>query len=375
MPTLWRYILKQFFKVFALTTLSFIFVLFATRLKEIAKIMAMTPKYKYVFLFMLNIVPFILPIAVPIACLIAAFLLYQKLSVSHELTAMRCSGFSLFSLIFPTLAAATCLSFANFYIISEVTTQSKVFSKKLMNQLITDNPFYLLEHRNRLKIRNFYFDMLVEERGKQAKDLVFISPDKSQRHLNLVFIKDLEITDNQIYAPSINIVSNIQSKSPYSHLVLENEKNFKANASDLSQLVKNSSSRLSNECFSMPSLLLKAKSLKSQISQTKDSRLRKVFSKKLTKIYSQIGRRISTGISAFTFTFLAISFAIEISRNRKKRNLLIMSSLTIFSLLCLFTGSIFDKNLLLSSLIYFMPHILILVLSGRELSKIAKGIE
>lgn len=380
MPTLWRYLLKQFFKVFLLTTISFILILFVTRLKEIARIVALTPQIKYIFLFILNIIPYILPIAIPIACLLSVILLYQKLSHTHELTAMRCSGFSLFTLTFPVLSVAMLLSFANFFVISELTTQSQLYSKKLINELITQNPFYMLEHKNRLKMRDFYVDMLVEERGRSANHLFFIAPDKSDKHLNLISIKKLEVKDDQLFAPSINIISHITSKDSdgHEHLVIENEKNIRTSATDLAKMIKNTHFHLYPHHCSMPFLLISIKNIKEKIIAAKNRNDLKEVSKlkqSQSKNYSEIAKRISIGIAAFSFTLLGISFAIEIGRNRKRKNFFIMVSLTIFSLICLFTGKIFDRHFILASFIYFVPHVIILMTSLWGLSRVARGIE
>ncbi len=380
MPILWRYLLKQFFKVFVLTTVSFISILFITRLKDIARVLAVTPDYKYVFFFMLNIIPFILPIAIPIACLLSVVLLYQKLSLSHEFTAMRCSGFSLFTLTFPVLAASAVLALANFFIVSELTTHSQLFSQNLMNELITTNPFYILEHKNRLKLRDSYVDMIIEERGRSASNLFFISPDRSDRHLNLISIKKLEMDGDRLFAPSVNIITSIPSKdsSDYDHLVIENEKNLKTSSTDLSKLIKNSHFHLKTQHCSMPFLLISIQKMKEKLKKaitennTGEIQNLKI---KLSKEYSEIVKRISIGLSAFTFTLLGTSYAIEIGRNRKRRNFIILATLAVASLLCLFTGKIFERNFLIASLIYLVPHLTIVCASFWELSKVARGIE
>ncbi len=59
----------------------------------------------YIVFFALYESP-IFPIALPLSCLIASLLLIQRLSSSHELTALRASGFSLFDILTPILITA-----------------------------------------------------------------------------------------------------------------------------------------------------------------------------------------------------------------------------------------------------------------------------
>lgn len=379
-PILWRYLLKQYLKVFLLTTTSFVLILFVTRFKEIAKMVALTPEPKYIFLFMLNIVPFILPIAIPIACLLSAILLYHKLSSSHELTAMRSCGCSLFTLTFPVLATATLLSFANFLVVSELTTHSQLYSKKLINDLISKNPFYLIENRGKLKLRDFYVDMMIEERGKEASNLFLVAPNKSDTHLNLISIEKLSLVDDHIEAPTVNIITSIPDKdnNGYDHLIIENEKNISTSAKDLTKMLKNSHLRLYSNHFSLPFLIISNQKLKQDLIAAKHSGEKsqvKKIKKQITHNTSEIIMRTSIGIAAFTFTLLGASFSIDIGRNRKLKKWIFMISLALLSLICLFAGKIVMQYLYLSLIIYLAPHLMICIAALYQLIQISRGIE
>lgn len=95
MPIVWRYLLSHYLKVLVLCVTAFIAVLLTTRLDEIAHFASMGPEGFYIILYTLYQIPYILPIAIPISCLISSILLIQRLSRSHELTALRASGMGL----------------------------------------------------------------------------------------------------------------------------------------------------------------------------------------------------------------------------------------------------------------------------------------
>jgi len=373
MPIVWRYLYRQFFKVFILTTVSFIFILLVTRLKEIARFLSLSPNIGYVFAFIINIVPYILPIALPIASLLSAVILFQKLSHSHELTALRCSGYSLFSLIFPILSVALLFSLLNFYIVSELTSHSQIVSRKLINELITTNPFFLLENRNKLRKKDFYVDMSIEDRGKSAKNLFIITPDKENKQLNLMAISELEVNNDQLYAPSINVISMVESNDPssYDHLIIENESNIVTSASDLTKIMHKTHLHLQPHHLSMPFLKI--------VLADKVNRLKLALehndSGEAKKAHSEIARRISIGLAVFTFTMIGIGFSVEIGRNRKKKNLILISALTVFGLVCFFVGKIFHHHFYLAALVYFVPHIISNTLSVWNLSRTMRGIE
>lgn len=92
MPVFWWYLLKNYLKVQILSVFSFIAILLVSRLEEIAQFAALGAKLSYLALFILYQIPYVLPIAIPISCLISAMLLFQRLSHTHELTALRAGG-------------------------------------------------------------------------------------------------------------------------------------------------------------------------------------------------------------------------------------------------------------------------------------------
>lgn len=380
MPIIWRYLYKQFFKVFLLTTISFIFILLITRLKEIARFISLSPNIGCVLAFVINIVPYILPIAIPIASLLSVVILFQKLSRSHELTALRCSGFSLFSVIFPIISVALLLSLLNFYIVSELTSHSQIFSRKTINELITTNPFYLLENRNKLRKKDFYVDMTIKDRGKSAQDLFIITPDKDNKQLNLMSISELTVNQDQLYAPSINVISMVDSKedSSYDHLVIENENNIVTSASDLTKIMHKTFLHVQPHHLCMPFLKIALDEKLQRLKLAKEGKNAEEIKRNTNAIadfYSEIVRRLSIGLSVFTFTMIGIAFSIEIGRNQKRLNLILMASLTIFGLICFFVGKIFHYHFWLAAIVYLSPHLISNTLSIWKLSRTMRGIE
>jgi len=106
MPILWRYALQSYTRVLLLSICTFIAVLIVSRFKEIARFTALTCDFRKTGMFVFYQIPAILPIAIPISTLIASLLLFQKLSRSYELTALRASGLSLRSILAPLLSRA-----------------------------------------------------------------------------------------------------------------------------------------------------------------------------------------------------------------------------------------------------------------------------
>src|SRR5438132_1223109 len=95
MPALWRYLITYFLKIAFTCNLAFVAILLTMQLDDIAHFAALGAPFHYILLFTFHQIPYILPIALPLSCLIASLLLMQRLSNTHELTALRASGFSL----------------------------------------------------------------------------------------------------------------------------------------------------------------------------------------------------------------------------------------------------------------------------------------
>src|SRR5690242_543580 len=185
MPILWRYILRNFFQVFLLCVASFIGVLLVLRFQEIARFAASGAPLLKVLLFLLLQIPYILPIAIPVSCLIAAMLLLQKLSHMHELTALRACGLGLKPIITPILFAGVLLSAVNFTIACELTPRSRAVTKTLIYEMAATNPLFLLQKESLLKLKHVFMDMKVLKASKYAEDVVLVLKNTSTQRLAL----------------------------------------------------------------------------------------------------------------------------------------------------------------------------------------------
>src|SRR3990167_2854629 len=120
MSIFWRYALQSSSRVFLLSVTTFIAVLIITRFKEIARFTALSGDFAMTGLFILYHIPTILPIAIPISALLGSFLLFQRMSRSRELTALRASGFSFKKIIAPLLAVSLLLSAVDFWMCAQI---------------------------------------------------------------------------------------------------------------------------------------------------------------------------------------------------------------------------------------------------------------
>ena len=144
MPKIWKYLINSYIKIVFLSTFGFISILLLIRMKEIARFIALSSNALSVMKYILFQIPYILPLALPISCLIAAYFLFMHMSQNHELTALRSNGFSLYSIISPIIIVSMGLGLINFYISSEWTTRCLAKSKAILYTESSKNPILLL---------------------------------------------------------------------------------------------------------------------------------------------------------------------------------------------------------------------------------------
>src|SRR3990167_580554 len=184
MPILWRYLLKNYIQVFLLCVVAFISILLVTRLQNIAELAPLDTPFPLILLFILCQIPYILPIAIPIAGFISSLLLFQKLSMTHECTALRSSGLTLNQIISPILFAAFSLCLINFLVVSEVTPRARLYAQDLFYNMKVVNPLFLMKKSYLLNLKDAYVDMSMTDLGKEATNVIFATKNDRNNRLS-----------------------------------------------------------------------------------------------------------------------------------------------------------------------------------------------
>lgn len=364
MPILWRYLLKGFLQIFVLCVLSFVSILLVTQFQDIARFASSGASVSRVALFTLYQFPLVLPLAIPISCLIAAVLLFKKLSHSHELTAMRAGGIGLYPLIFPIIMTSVVLSVLCFTIVSEVAPSCRVRGKKLIYEATSTNPLFLFQKETLVRLKNAYVDMRSLRTGKHAKDVVFIINNPSHGRLGMMTAKDLYIENDLMTGKRVSWISSVDAKNPqgFDHLIIENQNEMATKASNLTQFLHSANWYSNEENLNLRMILAKEKSLQTPSSLSSSS-------------FQEITRRGTLALAAFTFTLIGLSFGIDIGRNRNKRGIVWAIILAAFFMVCYVSAKSFKHAPITSMLIYCAPHPLIWIFCVNALRRISRGVE
>lgn len=363
MPILWRYLLRSYIQVFLLCVTGFIGVLLVIRFKDIADFAILQANGSSILLFTLYQIPYILPNAIPISCVIASMLLFQRMSQAQELTAIRAAGLNLQTILYPIMLAGVLLTIVNFIIVSEVAPRCKFLAKELTYKMTASNPFYIINKISDGKLTNAYIDMRALRGGKKAKDILLITNNRSNGRLGIATAKELSIEGELLTGKDVTIVSSVDSKNKeaFDHLVIENQTTMETKASNLSQLFEDTDWGLGMEYLPLRMVLAKANPKKGNIF--------------LSSTGLEIARRVSISLTPLFFTLLGAAFGMEIGRNRSKKGIIWTILLSALYLACFVAGKSMRHAPIAAWAIYFGTYPIILLLSLRSLRFFSRGLE
>lgn len=365
MPLLWRYLLRNYLQVFALCVTGFLSVLLVTRFQNIARFAATGASQLYILKFILYQLPFVLPLAIPISCLIAALLLFRKMSISHELTALRAAGMGIVPIAFPLLACGMVMAMLNFTIASELTPRCRSLSRGLAYQMTAINPLCLLQKETLIKLKNTYIDMKAFKSGNYAEDVCFIMRSFSNQRLGLMLAKKLSLENQKIIGHDVTFISSIDPKNStaFDHLVIENQGEMQTKAEYLAQYLRN------NDCS------LNYDSLNLRMLQAKYASETSLGSLGDIRAFQEIARRISLGLAPFTFTFVGIAFGIGYARSERSKGIIWAICLMVFYLISFVAAKSMKHTWIPNLFFYFVPQLVIIALCLYHLRRIARGKE
>jgi lipopolysaccharide export system permease protein len=382
MPILWRYLLSNFLKVTFFCVASFVGILLTMRLDEIAHFAALGAPLSYIFLFTLYQIPYILPIAIPISGLIAALIVIQRMSETHELTALRACGFALRDILAPLLLAAAFLVPFNFWIISEVATQSHLTTNSLKEEMRSVNPLLILNNKHFMRLKGIYFKALGSSRvGESASEVILALPNSNQQRLNLFIAQNLKAGPDAFLGQGVTLLTSLKSSTEetFDNLLIENIKESITLKEEFAQVMQKKSWTVHNDYLKASFLFIRMEEQKEELRlaklDQKDPSEIKSIKAALAQTSSDLIRRLSLGLAAFTFTLMGAAFGINISRNKRRTGLFAAIFLTVFFLISFFVAKGVDRNFPLATSLYLGPHLIIILTSLFVLKRTTQGIE
>lgn len=357
MPIFWRYLFREFLKLFTLSTLGLIACLLLTRLQEIAYFASLSGSFSLTFLFTLYQIPYILPFAIPIGSLLSSTILFQRLSASHELTALRSAGLSLKQIKEPLKFLSFFLALATFLIVSELTPITRHASYLLVQNLIASNPLLILKKNKQLPIKDSYLEIESLLFRKEAHHILLVLHQNS--HLSLLTIDSLALKNQELIAETMTYITPLSDHD----LMIETEKNFSIDGSALTSLViPPSLSEKTDHCPFKP--LIEKIFMNPSLSE-------KAYNRGLYELF----RRFFFPLLTITFMLLGMSYGCHIGRKNSSQALNIMLLAT-YAFLCFLSSKSQHKHPELAALLMLiLPHFPLIYLAKKAEKRLDLGLE
>lgn len=373
--TLSRYLTLEYLKVFLFSLLAFLTLLIVSRLEEIASYATLGSKKSDIIIFTLCQITAILPLAIPLSTLISSFLLFQRLSESHELTVLRASGFSFFSLCKPLMTAAAFLALGNLTLTSELATRAHLSTRKMLYEITTKNPLVLLQNASIASLKGGYVQFSPQRNGKEAKNLLVAWKEPSNDRLNLLLAKKLKLKNEELIGKNITLISSQENPEvgQENYLVVENQEEIVTHSLECASFIHQKRWKISSDHLNFSLLCIRMQKLKEEILQELQTENRLKIVKNLTKCHSDIVRRLSLGLAPLSFTLMGISFGIRIERRISKKKLLVASALAALTLTSFFVAKTLDHKLFFSSFFFIVPHLLVIFSSFALIKRYNEG--
>lgn len=352
MPLLWRYFIYDFLRLLLLATACLIALLLTLRLEELAHVIGLGADVPLVLEFVWLQIPYILPITLPIAALLSSFLLARRLSTQQELTALRSAGLSLTTLITPLLLAAALLAILNFYITSETASMSHLRAAALKNELRSVNPLLLLNNKHLLHLKGIYYHVWgSSQTGKQAEKALIALPIGKENQLLVLFADQLKANTETFESEKINLFWPIQkSTSSFSPLLAASALATQSQIDEITCLAQKKELSIAPDQMSLGLLRYTGHPLQVELS-----------------------RRLSAALALFSFSCLGFAMGITTGRVNSWRPLAWTVLSSGLFLVLFFAAKAMPHKPLIATLLYLIPHPLLIAIAFWRLTLINRG--
>lgn len=379
-PLLWRYIFAQYGKILALTLFGFLLILLSTKLEEAARLTNTGASAGAIALFILYQIPYVLQIALPISTLIASLYLFQRLSHNSELTAVRASGISLFELVTPIIILSTFLALFSFQTIFDISVRSHLATKKLEYHLRETEPLTAMHNARLLEKQGISLEMkgslLLD---KHASDMIMAVKNSNQGNCSIVIMKKVASFDKELSGHLFSLINTKPSSQPeeYDELLIENALENKTPVHGLSFFTnKKKEWKAGNDLLPLSLLLAKKENLQQKIvTNNLVGKKSKRSKKHLNRVYTELGRRVSASFAIISFTLLGVAYGCTVGRQQSKKRFINVIALAAFFLITFLAAKGIPEKVVIASLLYTVPHVLIIFTSVNRLKRLQKGIE
>lgn len=166
-----RYLTNDYLITFLITVSLFTFVMTAGALVKAIDLLARGISGAVILKFFLLNVPYMLMFSIPMSALTAVLLLFGRLSIDGEITAMRACGLSMWQIISPVIMLSIAWTGLCVYINSVVAPESHFARRQALVDVGVTQPINLLEPGRFVRLARGTDEIMVYV-GRRSKDKV-----------------------------------------------------------------------------------------------------------------------------------------------------------------------------------------------------------
>lgn len=360
MRTLNRYIVLDYLVVFLAALGLITFVMTVGTLVKAVDLMARGISPELIVKFFFQNIPYILSFSMPISTLFAALLLFGRLSMDSEISAMKSCGISLWRLTAPLILLSILFSAICIYINCEVSPAAKYANQELLRTAGVEEPINLLEEGR--FIRDFPGLMIYVGRknGTVVKDVVAYELDKKGAIKRSVRAKNGDIAaDNANRLLTVKLY-NVRIEMPDAKDPHDVSKTTYVNAEyypiklDFEKALKSKPTVKKRGQMQMRELIDRIRNVERDFPKLSEET--RLIEK--TRLIVEANRRISTAIGCFSFMLIGIPLGVK-SHRKETATGMILSLVIVFAyyLFIVIAKSLADYPALHPNLILWIPLI------------------
>lgn len=370
MKLFWRYLLFHYLKLLSLSVCGLIAILLTMRLDDIAHFACLGGGWWASLQFIFLQIPYLMPLALPLAALMSAYLTLRRLNTTHELTALRSSGLSLRAILAPLIAGGGMLMGLNFYLVSEVAPQAHLTNSLLKKELKSLNPLVMLSNKRLLQMQGIYGEVLGDvDYGLRARDVLMVIPGIAGEPQRLLLAKELTAVDERLAGRNVTFLwGEPEEKGGFDKLMVENIAELEMPLNDFSPFLRQKAWSLQPDHLPLPILF-------SAIAEERELLPEQEARHKLNAAYAEVARRLSLSFAMLTFTFFGAAAAIQVGRQQRLFPLVMLIGLAAFYLVAYFVAKALEDHWQVAAALYFLPHLLIIAVSLWRLMRCQRGLE
>lgn len=319
------------------------------KLQDIAHFITLRASATEIFLFILYQIPYILPFAIPLSCLLATFLVLYRLSTSQEVIALQTSGISIQAIHIPFIWIGILTFLCNLFMNFEVTPCARKRTKSMITHLIQSNPFLMLQKKQYFGEKNH---LLRSNYGETENDLhqFFFFAKTTKNQLYGILADTVTLDDGTLEAHNLATITSFPgiSKNDFPTIYLENQKKISMPIPEFSSLFIEDTPPIPQEDLSTKKIITK-------IVNTMEDK------KNVSRGMLELIKRLSFAISSFTLLLIGISYGLQISSTKKSFNIVMCCLLTSSTFCSFLIAKSFEKHPLYAYYFYFIPHLFIII--------------